>query len=83
VVSTAVGAEGLELNPGEHYSLANTPEEMAQSLLRCLKVPAAILAMADRGREAVERDYNWDALGLKLEKIWRRQANRQRKAAAE
>ena len=33
VISTRVGAEGLELVPGEHYIAADEPERMADALV--------------------------------------------------
>jgi polysaccharide biosynthesis protein PslH len=77
VISTGVGAEGLELIPGKHYLLANTPEEMIKSILKCLSVPSITKAMAQCGREAILQDYNWDTLSIKLEKIWYRHIGRQ------
>jgi polysaccharide biosynthesis protein PslH len=81
VVSTSVGAEGLDLVPGKHYSLADTPEEMAQSLHQCFTFPAVIRAMAQCGREAVLQAYNWDNLSMKLERIWFQQVFRRQEAA--
>jgi glycosyltransferase involved in cell wall biosynthesis len=80
VVSTAIGAEGLELEAGEHYYLADSPAEMAEALLKCIANPNSSLALADRGRETVVRNYNWDILSSKLERIWHRRSLRNRKA---
>jgi polysaccharide biosynthesis protein PslH len=70
IVTTSVGAEGLDLIPGEHYYLADTPEEMALSLQKCLSLPSGIRAMCKSSRDVVIQLYNWDALSTKLERIW-------------
>lgn len=61
VVSTRKGAEGLRLEPERHLLLADTPDELAAAVLRCLREPEAAGAMAARGREQVERLYSWRA----------------------
>lgn len=37
IITTPVGAEGINGKNGIHYLLASTPEEFAQQILRCLK----------------------------------------------
>src|SRR5207247_7505260 len=69
VVSTRVGAEGLELCDGRDLILAE-PEQMAEALSQCLRDPAPGLAMAAHGREFVLKRYEWDALAVKLEAAW-------------
>src|SRR5262249_36375241 len=44
VISTAVGAEGLELRPGQEYLLADGADEMARELVRCIRDPGPALA---------------------------------------
>jgi hypothetical protein len=70
VISTRVGAEGLELVPGEHYTQADEPDRMADSLVACLRDPGPARAMAGRGRDFVLRRYDWDALASRLERVW-------------
>lgn len=70
VVSTRVGAEGLELQPGEHYVQAEEAD-MAAALVQAIRQPDAMRAQADKGRELVRRKYDWSVLADKLEAIWR------------
>jgi glycosyltransferase involved in cell wall biosynthesis len=70
VVSTAVGAEGLRLEPGRHLVLADGVDEMAGALVRCIRAPEPARAMAARGREVVLSQYDWEALATKLEQTW-------------
>jgi glycosyltransferase involved in cell wall biosynthesis len=69
VVSTAVGAEGLDLTPGEHYVQASE-DTMAQALLDFMANPEPAREMAEKGRAHIEGLYDWDILALKLETVW-------------
>ncbi len=69
VVSTRVGAEGLELRSGMHY-IAAEPVHMADAILRALRDPDPASAMARRSREFVLNRYDWDALADRLERVW-------------
>jgi glycosyltransferase involved in cell wall biosynthesis len=82
VVSTGVGAEGLDFVPGRHYRRADTPEAMAESLRECLASPDGSRAMSQSGRDLVLQTYSWDTLSKKLERIWLQQVARQNETAA-
>lgn len=69
VVSTKVGAEGLDLTPGEHYFQAEE-YEMAQTLLNVIRNPEPARQMAEKGRVHVRELYDWDVLTKKLEAVW-------------
>ena len=70
VVSTRVGAEGLELVPGQHYIAADGPESIARELAACIRDPEPALSMAARARSFVLERYDWNSLANKLEKVW-------------
>jgi glycosyltransferase involved in cell wall biosynthesis len=70
VVSTRVGAEGLELLPGEHYIAADEPEEMAAAIVPCIRDPRSARAMAARNRSLILERYDWDSLAQRLEEVW-------------
>jgi glycosyltransferase involved in cell wall biosynthesis len=72
VVSSTVGAEGLQLMAGEHITIADEPEAMAHALARCLAEPAAALAQAERGRRLVASRYDWEILADRLDSVWQR-----------
>jgi polysaccharide biosynthesis protein PslH len=82
VVSTGIGAEGLDLVPDRHYRRADAPEAMAESLRECLASPEESRAMSQSGRDLVLQKYSWDSLSKKLERVWHQQVARQREAAA-
>jgi len=66
VVSTSVGAEGLDVVSGRHVVLADDPGAFAESVLQLLDDPKRCLELAIEGRRLVERQYGWDALADKL-----------------
>jgi glycosyltransferase involved in cell wall biosynthesis len=62
VVSTKVGAEGLDLEQGRHLLLADEPGLFADEVVRLLTDPALRQRMADEGRERVRELYLWSAI---------------------
>jgi len=63
VVSTAVGAEGLELSPGEEISIRDEPEAFADAVVRLLADPDAARTQAVKARARVEALYDWKRIG--------------------
>lgn len=59
VVSTSIGAEGMDLLPGENILLADEPEAFAQAIVRLLRHPEDARQLADAGRRWAEQRYNW------------------------
>ena len=69
VVSTRIGAEGLLLEPNEDYVQADD-DAMADELVRAIRNPLMLQAMADHGRRLVLDTYDWGVLAKKLEASW-------------
>jgi glycosyltransferase involved in cell wall biosynthesis len=59
VVSTTIGAEGLDVEPHRHIELADDPAAMSSIVLALLNDPARRHALGDAGRELVESRYGW------------------------
>ncbi len=57
IVSTPLGMEGLDLEPGVHYLQANTAEDFAKGLIQLLDEPSSALEMGARGRAAVKERF--------------------------
>jgi polysaccharide biosynthesis protein PslH len=66
VVSTTVGAEGLDVERDHHIVLADDPRSFAESVLRLLNDPGRCLMLAAEGRRLVEESYGWDFLSNKF-----------------
>jgi glycosyltransferase involved in cell wall biosynthesis len=76
VVSTTIGAEGLDVSDGIHLQLADTPEAMAACIVDLLHRPEERRVLADAARELVTNRYDWDALAERNERVWRDAAAR-------
>jgi glycosyltransferase involved in cell wall biosynthesis len=71
VVTTRIGAEGLELAEGEGWVLAEDAATFAEQILRYAGDGAARAAIARRGREAVRSRYDWGVVAAELLDAWR------------
>lgn len=75
VVSTRVGAEGLDLEHGDHIQLVEQVEQLAELILQAMRQPAHLNSQANMGRERVLKLYDWELLAAKLESKWQQVAN--------
>jgi len=66
VVSTAVGAEGIEVAPGRNILLADSPADFAGAVGRVLDDAGLAARMGREGRELVEGRYSWEAAVARL-----------------
>lgn len=66
VVSTRLGAQGLELVHEEHLLLGDTPEQFAGLMLRYAADAALRCRHGNAGRARILELYTWDALGGRL-----------------
>jgi polysaccharide biosynthesis protein PslH len=62
IVSTSVGMEGLDVEPGQHFLLAESPSEWVASLKRLLGDAELRQRLAHNGRALIEQRYDWSAL---------------------
>jgi glycosyltransferase involved in cell wall biosynthesis len=63
VVSTSVGAEGLDLAPGEEIAVRDEPEAFAAEVVRLLRDRQAGRLQAIAARARIERSYAWSSIG--------------------
>jgi glycosyltransferase involved in cell wall biosynthesis len=63
VVSTTIGAEGIDVRSGEHLVLADRADAFATAVADLLDDPAAALAMGRAGRRLVTARYDWSRIG--------------------
>jgi glycosyltransferase involved in cell wall biosynthesis len=66
VVSTSKGAEGLELNDGEHLLIADTPEDFADKVIRVLMDPSLRAQLAESAYDVLLDKYETQAVRPKL-----------------
>jgi glycosyltransferase involved in cell wall biosynthesis len=72
VVSTRVGAEGLNLMANHDLQIVDTPQEMAAALVAALRDPQSAQHRAFHGRQHVIKNYDWSAIAPRLEQAWLR-----------
>jgi len=62
VVSTSIGAEGIQLENGKDIILADDAEEMTSILLDLLRTPEKSKAIAEQGYTTAIQNYDWNQL---------------------
>lgn len=60
VVSTTVGAEGLEYTDGENILIADSPEQFADGCVRLLSDPDLARRISGNARDLVASRFSWD-----------------------
>jgi glycosyltransferase involved in cell wall biosynthesis len=68
MVSTRLGAEGLNFVDGSEIALVDEPAAMAAAIANLLERPRQRAAMGAAARHRVEREYSFDALRSSLRK---------------
>ncbi|MEI6673613.1 MAG: glycosyltransferase family 4 protein [Verrucomicrobiota bacterium] len=66
VVSTTLGAQGLELHHDHHLLLADTPQTFTEAILRYVHDAGLRRCQALAGRACIMQHYTWAALGQRL-----------------
>lgn len=77
VVSTSIGAEGLDIASGKHLLIADTPADFAKAVIDVLSNTDLAANLGTNARDLVCEKYSWDVVGKRLlelynEKIARR-----------
>jgi glycosyltransferase involved in cell wall biosynthesis len=69
VVSTRIGAEGLEVTHGENIMLADAPADFASAIERLIGDRSLWQRISDGGRRLVEERYSADRMYRQLEQV--------------
>lgn len=69
VVSTSKGAEGLEVEDGQHILIADTPEVFAKRTVDLLRSSDLRTKLSDSGRRLVKKHYDWTVVGEQLNNL--------------
>ncbi len=69
VVSTTIGAEGLDCTHGENIQIADTPQAFAQACLDLLASPQIAQTLAKSAFYLVDQNYSWQAIAHQFEKL--------------
>lgn len=76
IVSTSLGAEGIDVRDGEHLILADEAEDFANRIIDLLQRPDERLRLGDAARRQVEANYSWASLGDRLTGVYARAIER-------
>jgi glycosyltransferase involved in cell wall biosynthesis len=72
VVSTTIGAEGIDVTHGEHLLIADEPAAFAQTVVRVLRDRALGDQLAEAGRRHALTRYDWRAVCPAVEPVYER-----------
>ncbi len=82
VVSTTVGAEGLDLQDGEHLLLADSPDAFANAVVRVVRDSALRDRLAESGRRRVAQRYLWSSIRTRVANLAEEWLTASRRTAA-
>jgi glycosyltransferase involved in cell wall biosynthesis len=71
VISTTIGAEGIDARPGKEIVIADVPESFAEQVVRLLDDADAAERLGRAGRELVESRYSWPSIMERLDPPYR------------
>lgn len=66
VVTTPVGAEGIDGESGDHFVVAEEPSAFADAVSALLDSPERRTEVGASARDLVEKQYSWDSVGETL-----------------
>lgn len=69
VIATSKGAEGLDVTPGEHLLIADSPQEFAGATVSVLRDPARRARLAAAARVRVCARYDWQDITAQLDQV--------------
>jgi glycosyltransferase involved in cell wall biosynthesis len=70
VVSTTIGAEGIDVHDGEDILIADTPAAFARAVVRVLQGPTLGERLRERGRRWVEEQYDWRRVYARWDEVY-------------
>ena len=70
VVSTTIGAEGLDVRDGEHLLIADEPNAFARAVIRLLGDSALGARISATARRLVEARYDWKMIAGQLDRVY-------------
>jgi glycosyltransferase involved in cell wall biosynthesis len=71
IVSTRIGAEGIDVRHGHDILLADDPADQAREIGRLLDDPAFAKRLGESARETAVARYSWQASATRLEEFFR------------
>lgn len=72
IVSTKVGVEGLMVKDKVHVLIGNTPEKIADLIIKVIKTPSLAEKLALTTRRHVEENFDWRKIAVSLDQIYQK-----------
>jgi spore maturation protein CgeB len=66
IISTTLGAEGIQYSDGRDILIADTPEDFATQILKCIDQPNFSKELGEHGQSLIARQYDYKTIGKKL-----------------
>lgn len=76
VVTTTIGLEGIQAQPGKDVLVADSPSDFAEAVLRLMHDKALQASLASNSRQLVESKYDWQVVLRELDKTYEQLAAR-------
>ncbi len=76
VVTTSVGAEGIDVEENENIMIADDPQKFAEKTIYLLENPDCAKKMGQQGRKLIEQKYDWDIIEQQMNKAYHELGNR-------
>ncbi len=70
IVSTTIGAEGIQYREGENILIADDPQSFAAAVVRVLQDSSLNQVLRERGRRWVEEKYNWQRVYTDWDQVY-------------
>lgn len=71
VVTTSLGAEGLELKPGKHVLIGDNTEALKNQTIKLLRSHKLQNSLAKAAKTLVEQKYDWRTISKDLDRLYR------------
>lgn len=70
VVTTPLGAAGLNVSHGQELLIGQTADEIVALVDKLITLPKMYREMARKARKTIERDYAWENIATSLDRLW-------------
>ena len=70
VVSTSIGAEGLDVKDRQHLLIADSPQEFAEAVSKLFQDSELACRLGRNGRRLACEKYSWDVVGERLLRVY-------------
>ncbi|MEC4686304.1 MAG: glycosyltransferase family 4 protein [Nitrospirota bacterium] len=70
VITTSVGAEGIEVEDNKHLLIADEPGLFAGKTIELLKNPEIAAKLGENGRNLMIEKYDWGIIGEKMNRVY-------------